>query len=212
MAAGRGLLTMWVCCYYCTSGSTRNTATQYRAIHTVRLQLLVITNILPRQKWSSDTFLTILVRLSGVRQAECEDVLGCTSPGLAAALALHQVHLVCIMAGTNDLPSLAAATTKDNLNMLHRLCHDSNIPTIAIEIPESNFSLSVAGMSEKREDINDYLLNMSERNSKMAFLRNPVHYNCDNFCDDGLHFSQRGYGLLAHEISRKIDDLSNVFQ
>ena len=67
-------------------------------------------------------------------------------------------------------------------------------------------------MSEKREDINDYLLNMSERNSKMAFLRNPVHYNCDNFCDDGLHFSQRGYGLLAQEISRKIDDLSNVFQ
>eukprot|EP00090_Calanus_glacialis_P036062 TRINITY_DN61512_c0_g1_i1.p1 TRINITY_DN61512_c0_g1~~TRINITY_DN61512_c0_g1_i1.p1 ORF type:complete len:158 (-),score=39.02 TRINITY_DN61512_c0_g1_i1:2-475(-) len=141
-------------------------------------------------------------------QAENSDVFGVKGMGLEYALEKKQFDLVCIMAGTNDLGSVETEKIEENLLKLHKKVHERDIKTLAIGIPESGFSNQAAGLSEKREKINNCLRNKAlTLKSQMHFMENPVKFNKDNFASDGLHFSKAGYEVLGNNVRTKIEEI-----
>lgn len=126
------------------------------------------------------------------------------------------LSLVVLLAGTNDLGYLRKPKDiVDSLIGLHQLClQDEGIPnTIAIGIPSSAYQSMNEDAKQAAEETNALLRNWCETESKgkSTYFPFPFGYerNSENWSNDGLHLSPKGYEVLGQSLVPVIQKLIN---
>ena len=127
-----------------------------------------------------------------------------------------------IFAGTNDLgmyymKNIAADITEDIIE-IHNVPLSLNIPTIAVTLPLNTFENQTL-YSKTRIEINDGLIKFSKtiNNVHICNLEIPsdpcdidyedLESGDEEFWDDGLHLTPKGYDLLADSVYKVLKPL-----
>merc|ERR1712137_312572 len=143
-------------------------------------------------------------------------------PGLRQLINSHgPFDLVMIMAGTNDLGyATKPQRIFSKLALLHSACHELCVPTLALTIPPSRWSLSGKEGHDAWKAVNQLLTKWSRNDEAPAMLRGCVEidrilpYDDESGCwhEDGLHCTPKGYTTLgrnlAGHVARNLKDQS----
>ncbi|KAI2504225.1 hypothetical protein MHU86_10248 [Fragilaria crotonensis] len=138
--------------------------------------------------------------------------------GLANLLQQHApIHIVIILAGTNDLAY--SASNDDiirNLMTLHEICWNDAIQpqqrhVLAIGIPPSAYQAQYPDVAARVVALNQELSEASARQpERLTYVPFPIpswNRNDDQWSPDGLHFSPKGYQVLGESLAPIVRDV-----
>jgi lysophospholipase L1-like esterase len=123
------------------------------------------------------------------------------------------VSLVILLAGTNDLAHHSTADQiATNIRMLHQVSYDNGVPrTLAIGVPSSGYQAQVDSAAALAAEINGKLEQFVSQENKASYMAPPFPFerNGENWAPDTLHFSPRGYHVLAESLAPVVEQILN---
>ena len=153
--------------------------------------------------------------------------------GLRSLLKRASPHLALILAGTNDLGyNSESEPIVRALCGLHQVCHDLDVPTVAIGIPPSAYQAQNAAAAELASSVNREMREWCEARGDMptwtrtfcagtvvksgggggafaTFVDHPIATwarDDELWAPDGLHFSPEGYQRLGEGLASNVAD------
>jgi lysophospholipase L1-like esterase len=138
--------------------------------------------------------------------------------GLATLLEQQApIHIVIILAGTNDLGySLSNDDIIRNLMAMHDICWNDPMQqiqrhVIAIGIPPSAFQAQYSDVGDRVVALNQELAQWCARQpERITYVPFPIPFwdrNDDRWSQDGLHFSPKGYQALGESLAPIVRDV-----
>jgi lysophospholipase L1-like esterase len=139
--------------------------------------------------------------------------------GAAKQDPVNAVSLVILLAGTNDM---AYHRTADqivaNVRTLHQVSYENGVPrTLAIGVPPSGYQSRDPSAAALAAEINGKLEQFVSEEVKASYIASPFPFERggENWAPDTLHFSPRGYQVLADSLAPVVEqilDSLNWFQ
>lgn len=135
--------------------------------------------------------------------------------GLASTLdkiesSAGKVDLCIILAGTNDLAFESDGDKIFNsIKAIHEVAHSRQVPTLALAIPDSAWQQQSSQARELANTVNQKLCGWCGQ-SGVKFVPFPIEKydrNSGLYCDDGLHFTPKGYEFIAEGLLPTVVDV-----
>jgi lysophospholipase L1-like esterase len=121
------------------------------------------------------------------------------------------VSLVILLAGTNDMAYHSTADQiATNIRTLHQVSYDNGVPrTLAIGVPPSGYQARVDSAAALAAEINGKLEQFVAQEDKASYMASPFPFeqNGKNWAPDTLHFSPRGYHVLAESLAPVVEQI-----
>mmetsp|Transcript_40192 Transcript_40192/g.97087 ORF Transcript_40192/g.97087 Transcript_40192/m.97087 type:complete len:294 (+) Transcript_40192:219-1100(+) len=131
------------------------------------------------------------------------------------------LSVVIILAGTNDVGyAISSSSSNDDgaksvvsdVTALHEMVWQQGIKTIGVGIPPSGYQSMVNDAKVVVDNVNGQLrtlLSEQQTDLKTTFVEFPFEYqpNGENWSSDGLHFSPKGYEVLARHLAQPVRDV-----
>lgn len=164
--------------------------------------------------------------VQGLAQRSLKDGVGRRGQGLQAILAEKSsssnpfFDLVLLMAGTNDLASKSERAVRicNNIKALHAVCHEYNVPTVALSVPP-NAVMALQSRSEQKkaykvrwnqlqEQLEAWATGAGAREGVAQFVDTqqlvPFSEDSGYWEADGLHLSPEGSRQLGRGLASQL--------
>lgn len=124
---------------------------------------------------------------------------------------VNALSLVILLAGTNDMAYHSTADEiADNVRTLHQVSYENGVPrTLAIGIPPSGYQSHVPSAAALAVEINGKLEQFVSEEVKASYIASPFPFERggENWAPDTLHFSPRGYQVLAESLAPVVEQI-----
>ena len=124
---------------------------------------------------------------------------------------VNALSLVILLAGTNDMAHGSSADQiASNVRRLHDVSYENGVPrTLAIGIPPSGYQSQVPSAAALAADINGKLEQFVSEEVKASYIASPFPFERGgkNWAPDTLHFSPRGYQVLAECLAPVVEQI-----
>lgn len=126
---------------------------------------------------------------------------------------INALSLVILLAGTNDMAHHSTADQiAANVRSLHEVSYENGVPrTLAIGIPPSGYQSQVPSAAALAVEINGKLEQFVSQEVKASYIAPPFPFKRGgaHWAPDTLHFSPRGYQVLADSLAPVVDQILN---
>ena len=188
--------------------------------YTIKLQKLINDKI---KRLNSQ--LTVVVKNFGISGERLRKSM---RDRLHRVIALTNPDFVIILGGTNDLLDMEKEISANDfavqanelirdLKALHLYCHDKEIPTIALSIPETaiddrDYNATVSLMRRIiNKEMEDFANRSQTRTIFVDISTDTGRKHNRNYWDDGVHFTPMGYDRVAEIIFKEIGQVIKLW-
>jgi lysophospholipase L1-like esterase len=124
---------------------------------------------------------------------------------------VNAFSLVILLSGTNDMAhGFTADEIANNVRLLHQVGYENGVPrTLAIGIPPSGYQSRVSSAAALAVEINGKLEQFVSQEAKASYIASPFPFERggENWAPDTLHFSPRGYQVLAESLAPVVEQI-----